>query len=152
MKTLTLSFTQASSLLTIMTAVKLGGVRNIQRGRCLRLLKAEIELFDTERMRMLTEEHAILGEDGKPEEIEGGYKIKNAKKWNDAFVALIKDSPLKLNMATDADKGWLKLCKEIMTTKLCPEIDGQPAMDFDDILIAIEAATEAETPPEAPAE
>ncbi len=146
-KTLTLKYNQAASLLAIMTTVKLGGVRNIQRGRCLRLLKGEIELFEAERVRLLTEEHCVMGDDGKPEEVEGGYKIKNAKAWNDAFKSLLNDSPCALTIATEADKGWLKLCKEVMTTKLCPELSGEPAMDFDDILIAIEAATEPEPEP-----
>jgi hypothetical protein len=142
MKTLTLKYNEAVALMTIMTSAKLSGVRNIQRGRCLRLLKTECKDFEEERQRLLTEEHCELGEDGKPIEVNGNLTLKNGKAWNDAYENLVESSPITLPIATDTDKGWLKLCKEVMTTKLCPEIDGAAAMDFEDVLDAINLATE----------
>ncbi len=142
MKTLVLKNSEASALITIMATVKLSGVRNITRGRCLRMLKAETELFEVERQRLLKEEHANLDEDGNVIEIGGGVSLKSLKGWTEAIKKLNDEALIKIPVATDVDKAWVKLAKEVMTTKLCPELDGQAAMDFEDVLDAINLAIE----------
>jgi hypothetical protein len=139
-KALSLPYNQASSLLTIMTMAKLGGVRNIQRARVLKLLRAELELFETERKRLLMEEHAVLDEKGNPAETQGGITIKDGKAWTAAYAVLLKSAPIVLEVEKDVDKGWAKLVNEVMTTEMCPELSGEPALHFQEILDAVNTA------------
>ncbi len=140
-RNLVLRYDEAQALISILSLVDIGGVRNIQRCRCIRILKDECELFETTRQKMLVDDHAEKDpETGKLVEVGGGVAIKSKTEWDKALKELIKTAPLTIGIVTDADKSWLGFVHEVLTTKLCPKISGEATLCFDNVLDAVNDA------------
>ncbi len=139
---LTLKFPLAVTLYQILQKADLGGVRVMQRGRCLRHLKAEIESFEAERKKLMLDSHVQKDAEGKPlVTAEGNYVFKDMPAWIKAVMSLVDSDPLVIDIQTDADKGWVKLCKEVLNSDMCPKVsgeDGANALDIYDALCAVD--------------